>query len=92
MCSKRRKVEDSAIWKQSLNPASHFFHVVMQKGSTYEYPTNRWVEIKSKIKLGNSLDEQARVLWDLLEEFQDIFAWHKGELGHCTIGEHAIDT
>ncbi len=64
----------------------------MQKGSTYEYPTNRWVEIKSKIKLGNSLEEQARVLWDLLEEFQDIFAWHKGELGHCTIGEHAIDT
>jgi hypothetical protein len=30
-------------------------------------------------------------LWDLMDDFQDIFAWHKGELGHCTIGEHTID-
>jgi hypothetical protein len=27
-----------------------------------------------------------------LEDFKDVFAWHKGELGCCTIGEHAIDT
>ncbi len=43
---------------------------MMQEGSTIKYPTNRWAKIKSKIKLGNSLDEeQAWVLWDLLEEF-----------------------
>ncbi len=27
-----------------------------------------------------------------MEDFKDVFAWHKGELGCCTIGEHAIDT
>jgi hypothetical protein len=31
-------------------------------------------------------------LWDLLEEFQEVFAWHKGELGQCFVGEHTIDT
>jgi hypothetical protein len=28
----------------------------------------------------------------LLEEFQGIFTWHKGELGHCYVEEHSIDT
>jgi len=28
-------------------------------------------------------------LWDLLKE---VFAWHKGELGQCSVGEHSIDT
>jgi hypothetical protein len=36
--------------------------------------------------------EQTKALWLLLEEFQDIFAWHKGELGKSNIGEHTIDT
>ncbi len=27
-----------------------------------------------------------------MEDFKDVFAWHKGELGCCTIGKHAIDT
>jgi hypothetical protein len=27
-----------------------------------------------------------------LEKYQDVFAWNKGELGCCTIGEHSIDT
>jgi hypothetical protein len=27
-----------------------------------------------------------------LEDFKDVFVWHKGELGYCTIGEHAINT
>jgi hypothetical protein len=89
---KNKKSRRKTICKQSLNHASHFFHVVMQEGSTYEYPTNRWAKIKFKIKLCNYLDEYVGLLWDLLEEFQDVFAWHKGELGHCTIGEHAIDT
>jgi hypothetical protein len=27
----------------------------------------------------------------LLGDFKDVFVWHKGELGCCTIGEHTID-
>jgi len=70
MCSNKGRTKDLAICKQSLNPTSHFFRVMMQEGNTSEYPVNRWAEIKSKIKLGNSLDEeQACILWDLLEEF-----------------------
>ncbi len=30
-------------------------------------------------------------LWGMLERYQDVFAWNKGELGCCTIGEHVID-
>ncbi len=37
-------------------------------------------------------EEQQKKLWDLLEEFQEVLAWHKGELGQCSIGEHSIDT
>ncbi len=28
----------------------------------------------------------------MLDNYQDVFAWNKGELGYCTIGEHSIDT
>jgi hypothetical protein len=28
----------------------------------------------------------------MLEQYQDVFAWNKGELGCCTVGEHVIDT
>jgi hypothetical protein len=31
-------------------------------------------------------------LFNLLQEYQDIFAWHKGELGTCSLGEHTINT
>jgi hypothetical protein len=31
-------------------------------------------------------------LWELLEQFLDIFPWHKGELGCYKLGEHVIDT
>jgi hypothetical protein len=27
----------------------------------------------------------------MLERYQDVFAWNKGELGCCTVGEHVID-
>ncbi len=37
-------------------------------------------------------EKQQKQLWDLLEEFQEVFAWHKGELGQCFKGEHFIDT
>jgi hypothetical protein len=39
------------------------------------------------------LDEEGQQqLWGILEWYQDVFAWNKGELGCCTIGEHCIDT
>ncbi len=31
-------------------------------------------------------------MWDLLEEFDEVFAWHKRELGQCYVREHSIDT
>jgi hypothetical protein len=37
-------------------------------------------------------EEQQKQLWDLLEEFQKIFTWHKRKLGQCSVGEHSIDT
>ncbi len=27
-----------------------------------------------------------------MQEFQDVFAWYKGDLGTCNLGEHSIDT
>ncbi len=72
---------------------SHLYPIMMQEGNTSKYLANRWIEIKSKIKLGSVLkEEQTKEVWDILEELHDIFAWHKGELGHYTIGEHVIHT
>ncbi len=43
---------------------------------------NRWTHIKNTIKLDESLnEEEQKQLWDLLEEFQEVFAWHKRESG-----------
>ncbi len=54
---------------------------------------NRWTQIKNMINLDESLnEEQLKQLWDLLEEFQEVFAWHKMELGQCFVKEHSIDT
>jgi hypothetical protein len=36
--------------------------------------------------------EKTQRLWHLLEHFQDVFSWNKGELRRYTIGEHGIDT
>jgi len=36
--------------------------------------------------------EMGQQLWRVLEQYQDVFAWNKGELGCCTIREHSIDT
>lgn len=53
----------------------------------------RWTEIKVNIKLNVNLDsEQTKALWLLLEEFQNVFAWHEGKLGNCAIDEHIINT
>jgi len=53
----------------------------------------KWEEICQKIRVDHDLDEEKRQqLWKVLGHYQDVFAWNKGELGCCTIGEHSIDT
>ncbi len=53
----------------------------------------RWKDICQKLRINQDLDELRRsLLWRLLGRYQDVFAWNKGELGCCTIGEHSIDT
>ncbi len=53
----------------------------------------RWKEIRERIKIDTDLGEHGQQqLWGILERYQDVFAWNKGELGCCTIGEHSIDT
>jgi hypothetical protein len=49
----------------------------------------RWREICERIKIDTDLGEHGQQqLWEILERYQDVFAWNKGELGCCTIGEH----
>ncbi len=51
-----------------------------------------WIEICSKMQFNPRLIAlQHREFFDLLQEFQDAFAWHKGELGTSNMGEHSID-
>jgi len=53
----------------------------------------RWREICQRIRIDNSLDRIGQQqLWEILERYQDVFAWNKGELGCCTVGEHFVDT
>ncbi len=53
----------------------------------------RWGEICQKIRIDPHLEKgMERQLWSVLEQYQDVFAWNKGELGYCTVGEHTIDT
>jgi hypothetical protein len=55
--------------------------------------STRWEEIFQKIRVDHNLDEEKRQqLWKVLECYQDVFAWNKGELGCCTIREHSVDT
>jgi hypothetical protein len=52
-----------------------------------------WEEIKSKINVDPTFDqEKGKQLWNLLDRFQDVFAWNKRELGCYNVGEHIIDT
>jgi len=54
---------------------------------------SRWRDICQKLRIDPGLDELKRpMLWKVLERYQDVFAWNKGELGCCTVGEHSIDT
>jgi hypothetical protein len=61
-------------------------------GNHYESEI-RWKEICERIKVDTELDEHGQQqLWAILEKYKDVFAWNKGKLGCCTIGEHGIDT
>jgi hypothetical protein len=54
---------------------------------------DRWTKICSKMRFNLGLTTlQHRKFVDLLQEFQDVFAWHKGKLGTCNIRGHSIDT
>jgi hypothetical protein len=53
----------------------------------------RWKGICERIRIDADLGEIGQQqLWGILERYQDVFAWNKGELGCCTISEHSIDT
>jgi len=55
--------------------------------------SSRWEDICQKLCVDQNLDERkGQLLWRMLERYQDVFAWNKGELGCCTVGEHSIDT
>ncbi len=60
--------------------------------SSHEEMGIRWREICQRIRINSSLDEAEQQLWKILERYQDVFAWNKGELGCCTVGEHFVDT
>ncbi len=63
------------------------------KSSSHEEMGTRWREICQRIRIDSSLDEGGQQqLWKILERYQDVFAWNKGELGCCTVGEHFVDT
>jgi hypothetical protein len=53
--------------------------------------STRWREIYQRIKVDTSLDkEKQQQLYKVLERYQDVFAWNKGELGCCTIEQHFV--
>jgi hypothetical protein len=61
--------------------------------SNHEEVGARWNEICQRIKVDRNLDEgRQKQLFEVLEQYQDVFAWNKGELGCCTVGEHVINT
>jgi predicted aspartyl protease len=44
--------------------------------------SSRWEDICQKLRIDQNLDELKRpLLWKMLERYQDVFAWNKGELG-----------
>jgi hypothetical protein len=43
---------------------------------------SRWTQNKNRIKPNESLNEkQQKQMWELLKEFQEVFAWHKKGVG-----------
>jgi hypothetical protein len=61
--------------------------------SNYPKANTRWEEISKKIQIDHNLEEEKKhQLWEVLDNYQDVFTWNKGELGCCNVGEHSIDT
>jgi hypothetical protein len=61
--------------------------------SDYPKMDTRWEEISQKIQIDHNLGEEERQqLWKVFSNYQDVFAWNKGELGCCTVGKHSINT
>jgi hypothetical protein len=59
---------------------------------TLEHEDNKWSKIKSKTKVDPNLEqEKTKQLWSLLDQFPNVFAWHKGEFRCCKYGEHIVD-
>jgi hypothetical protein len=76
---------------KTIEPKVHLYLVQIFNNRTEG--GNKWAQIKTKIRLDDYLnEEQHKQLWDLLEEFQMVFAWQKRELGHCSVGKQFIDT
>jgi predicted aspartyl protease len=72
---------------------AHFNHKEQLALSDNQKMSTRWEEISQKIRIDHNLEEgKKQQLWKMLGNYQDVFAWNKGELGCCTIGEHFIDT
>ncbi len=87
--------EEATLMQQRLGknigPNVHFY--LVQVFDDLIERSDRWTQMKNMIRLNESLnEEQQNQLWDLLEEFQEMFTWHKGELGQCYVREHSIDT
>jgi hypothetical protein len=61
--------------------------------SSHEEMETRWREICQRIRINNNLDEGGHQQpWKVLERYQDVFAWNKGELSCHTIGEHFVNS
>jgi hypothetical protein len=79
-----QQVDDNASWKVLEGQAV---------GTKELNKDSRWEDICEKLRIDLGLDELKRpMLWGVLERYRDVFAWNKGELGCCTVGEHSIDT
>lgn len=71
----------------------HLYLIQIQEFDNFVEEGDRWALFKYKVKLVVFLDEkQTKQIWELFDEFHEVFAWHKGELMQCSIEEHSIDT
>jgi hypothetical protein len=79
---------------QQLNDATSCKNLEGQITATEESGVDsRWKDICQKLRIDPGLDELKRpLMWKVLERYQDVFAWNKGELGCCMVGEHSINT
>jgi hypothetical protein len=74
---KSKNLKGCYINEHVLNPV-HLNHESMQQGVPSK--DERWDEIRRKIKFDQASGEnQSKGLWTLLENFKDVFVWHKRE-------------